>query len=250
MTGEFMDAAAGFPGPFRLLVRGKSGSTNDDLQALAKDGAEEGLVLMALEQTAGRGRRGAVWFSPPGESLAFSILLRPAEPKALWPRFALVAGLSVAQALESFGPACGIKWPNDVWIGGRKVAGILVEAGEGHVVVGIGVNVNNRRFPDEVAASATSLRIETGLAHSGPEVLAAVIRRFAVHCREIDRGFAEIVRAVRERCVLAGQRVSLIASGGRETGTVESIAPDGGLLLRTGDGVRHLMQADEIRLLA
>jgi len=250
MTGEFKDAAAGFPDPFRLLVRGISASTNDDLESLAGDGAGDGLVLLALEQTAGRGRRGAPWFSAPGESLAFSILVRPDEPKALWPRLALAAGLAVAQALESFGPACGIKWPNDVWIGGRKVAGILVEAGQDHVVVGIGLNVNTHRFPGEVAAIATSLRMETGITHSRPEVLAAVIRRFATHRQAINQGFPEIIRAVSERCVLSGRRVSLLTAKGRVTGTVESIAPGGELLLRTDGGIRRLMQADEIRILA
>src|SRR5512134_2109839 len=163
MTDDFTGIASEFPDPFRLLIRETAGSTNDELRALAAAGSPDGLVLLALQQTAGRGRRGAAWFCPAGESLAFSILVRPAEPKALWPRLALAAGLAVAEAAESFGPPAGIKWPNDVWIGRRKVAGILVEAGPDFAIVGIGLNVHTTSFPAEVSEIATSLRIASGL---------------------------------------------------------------------------------------
>lgn len=250
MIEELSAAASGFPDPFRLMVREASTSTNDDLRRLAEEGAKDGLVLLALCQTAGRGRRGAVWFSPPGESLAFSVLLRPAEPKALWPRLALCAGLAVAEAIESFGPAAGIKWPNDVWIAGRKVAGILVEAGSGHVVVGIGLNVSACQFPAEIAGLATSLRIETGIDHPAGEVLAAVIRRLAVHSKHLDASFGTTIDAVRRRCELTGHEVSFMTAAGPRSGIVEGIAPGGELLVREGREVRKFMQADEIRILA
>ncbi|MFZ9937083.1 MAG: biotin--[acetyl-CoA-carboxylase] ligase [Luteolibacter sp.] len=250
MSEDFSTAAATFPDPFRLMVREASTSTNDDLRRLAEEGAKDGLVLLALRQTAGRGRRGAAWFSPPGESLAFSVLLRPAEPKALWPRLALCAGLAVAEAIESFGPAAGIKWPNDVWIAGRKVAGILVEAGTGHVVVGIGLNVGARQFPDEIANLATSLRIETGIDPPVAEVLSAVIRRLAIHRKHLDASFGNTIEAVRSRCVLSGHEVSFLTAAGPRSGIVEGIAPGGELLVREGRELRKFMQADEIRILA
>lgn len=249
MTDEFNDAAAGFPDPFRLLVRESATSTNDELRALAESGAGEGLVLLALNQTAGRGRRGAAWFSAPGESLAFSIMVRPDEPKALWPRLALATGLAVAEAVECFGPAAGVKWPNDVWIGRRKVAGILVEAGSDYVIAGIGINVNARIFPDEIASIATSLSLETLMQTPRGEVLAAIVRGFARHCRNIGSGFDELLDGVRQRCVLTGRRVSLTDSKGPRTGVVEGIAPGGELLLRTDAGVERLIQADEVRIL-
>jgi len=249
MRDEFQNAAAGFPDPFRLLVRETAASTNDELRALAEGGAPDGLVLLALQQTAGRGRRGATWFSPPGESLAFSILLKPSEPKALWPRLALAAGLAVAEAAESFGPAAGIKWPNDVWIGRRKVAGILVEAGKDYAIVGIGMNVNSSAFPPEVAEIATSLRIETSLQHPRHEVLAAIIRNFARRSREIGPDFDQLLDSVRQRCVLSGHRVSLTTSSGPRQGVIEGIAPGGELLLRTETGLERLIQADEVRIL-
>lgn len=249
MTDDFPAAAAGFPDPFRLMVRETAGSTNDEVRLLAQNGAPGGLVLLALQQTAGRGRRGAAWFSPPGESLAFSILVRPEEPKALWPRLALATGLAVAEAVESFGPAPGIKWPNDVWIGKRKVAGILVEAGRDFAVVGIGLNVNTREFPAEVADIATSLRAETGRDLLRHEVLAAIIRRFARRQSQIGADFDEVMEAVRQRCVLTGHRVSFTTSRGPGQGTVEGIAPGGELMLRSPAGLEHLVQADEIRIL-
>ena len=246
---DFTEAAANFPEPFRLLVRESVGSTNDEVRALAQAGAADGLIVLAQHQTAGRGRRGAAWFSPAGESLAFSILVRPEEPKALWPRLALAAGLAVAEAVETFGPQAGIKWPNDVWIGQRKVAGILVEAGSDFAVVGIGLNVNTTGFPPEVSEIATSLRIETSRMLSRAEVLGAIIRKFAVRRQQIGRDFSDLISAVRQRCVLTGNRVTLTSASGPQVGIVEGIADGGELMFRSGQGLELLIQADEVRLL-
>ena len=244
-----METAAGFPEPFRLLVRDSVESTNDEVRVLAQAGAPDGLVLLAERQTAGRGRRGAAWFSPEGESLAFSILVRPQEPKAVWPRLALAAGLAVAEAVESFRLQAGIKWPNDVWIGQRKVAGILVEAGSDFAVVGIGLNVNSTEFPSEVAEIATSLRIEAAQNFASAEVLGKIIRKFAFRRNQIENGFDALVSAVQLRCVLTGKRVTLTTASGPRVGTVEGIAASGELLLRTANGLERLIQADEVRLL-
>lgn len=249
MNDDFASAAARFPDPFRLLLRDKAGSTNDELRALAENGAPDGLVLLAMEQTAGRGRRGAVWFAPPGESLAFSILVRPEEPKALWPRLALATGLAVAEAAEAFGVAAGIKWPNDVWFSGRKAAGILVEAGRDFVIVGIGLNVNTTGFPDAVADIATSLKLETGTETPRPEVLAGIVNRFASRRTGIGLGFPDLMESVRERCVLHGRRISLQTAQGAMEGIAAGISDSGELLLRTAEGTRALIQADEVRII-
>lgn len=246
---DFNAAAADFPDPFRLLIRESTESTNDEVRTLAQAGAPEGLVVLAERQTAGRGRRGAAWFSPAGESLAFSILLRPEEPKALWPRLALAAGLAVAEAVEVFGGQAGIKWPNDVWIGQRKVAGILVEAGSNFAVVGIGLNVNTTGFPAEVLEIATSMKMEISRNLCRAEVLAAVIRKFSARRRQIDFDFEALVSAVRLRCVLTGKRVTLSTASGPRTGIVEGIAAGGELLLRSESGLERLIQADEVRVL-
>lgn len=249
MPEDFTEAASTFPDPFRLLIRETVASTNDELRALALAGAHGGLVILALQQTAGRGRRGAAWFSPAGESLAFSILIRPDEPQALWPRLALAAGLAVAEAVESFGPAAGIKWPNDVWIRGRKVAGILVEAGKDFAIVGIGLNVNTTAFPAEVAEIATSLHIEADQTLSRAEVLGAIIRRFALRHLQIGADFNALLDSIRQRCVLSGHQVSLTTSSGPRQGIVDGIAPGGELLLRTPTGLERLIQADEVRII-
>lgn len=249
MNDDFASAAARFPDPFRLLVRERAGSTNDELRALAENGAPDGLVLLAQEQTAGRGRRGAAWFAAPGESLAFSILVRPEEPKALWPRLALATGLAVAEAAEAFGVSAGIKWPNDVWFSGRKAAGILVEAGRDFVIVGIGLNVNTTGFPAAVANIATSLKLETGNDTPRAEVLAGIVGRFAARRTGIGLGFPDLMEGVRERCVLHGRRISLQTAQGPLEGTAAGISDSGELLLRTQEGTRALIQADEVRIL-
>lgn len=246
---DFTAVAADFPESFRLLIRESLESTNDEARSLAQAGSPDGLIVLAERQTAGRGRRGAAWFSPDGESLAFSILLRPGEPKALWPRLAIATGLAVAEALESFQIEAGIKWPNDVWIGQRKVAGILVEAGTDFVVVGIGLNVNSTGFPCEVAEIATSLRIEKSRIFSRAEVLAAVIRKFSMRRLQIDRDFDILIDAVRQRCVLTGKRVSLMTPRGQQRGVVEGISAGGELLFRSKIGLERLIQADEVRLI-
>lgn len=245
---DFTGLAERLPEPLRLLVKDETVSTNDDARALGVAGAADGLVVVARRQTGGRGRRGAAWFSPPGESLAFSVLVRPVEPPALWPRLALAAGLAVAQAVEEFVPLGGIKWPNDVWIGGRKVAGILVEAGHGFAIIGIGINVNAREFPAGLAGTATSLALETGMRIGLPGVLGDILRQLARRRLQIGAEFHEVLEGVRQRCVLAGRAVSLVTASGRLEGTVEGIAPGGELLLRTATGVQRLLQADEVRL--
>ncbi len=249
MSADYSSIGQHLPDPFRLLVKDSVESTNDEVRKLAESGTAEGLIVTALRQTNGRGRRGAAWFSAPGESLAFSILLRPSDPKPLWPRLALAAGLSVAEALEEYIPIVGIKWPNDVWVGGRKIAGILVEAGRDFVVVGIGLNVNTSAFPEAVAGIATSIRAETGRETALPEVLAGVIQRLALRRTQIGSGFQEIIDAIRLRCVLTGNEVSLTTPVGPRTGTVLSISPNGELVLNTAKGIETLMQADEVRIL-
>lgn len=245
----FHEVAADFPEPFRLLVKESVASTNDEIRVLAQAGAPDGLVLLAENQTAGRGRRGSTWFSATCESLAFSILVRPDQPKALWPRLALATGLAVAEAVQSFGLETGIKWPNDVWLGRRKVAGILVEAGQDFAVVGIGLNVNSAEFPPEVAEIATSMRVEASREFSPAAVIREIITRFSLRRLQLGSDFAHVVTAVNERCVLTGKRVTLHAADGPRTGIVEGTAAGGELLLRTETGLQRLIQADEVRLI-
>ena len=246
MSEPWTDTA--LPEGYRLDYRESTGSTNDDARLLGREGAAAGVVVVAGKQEAGRGRRGAAWVCPPGEGLAFTVLLRPSENKALWPRLSLAAGLAVAEGLDRFGIAAEVKWPNDVWVGGKKIAGILVEAGEDFVVAGIGINVGVTEFPEVLADSATSLALECGEAPLLPMVLAAVLERFGVWQSKIGQDFDELMRHFRVRCALTGKEVSLIAADGVLHGTVKGIGDGGELLLQTPAGIRKLVQADEVRV--
>ncbi len=237
------------PDPFRLWLRDRCGSTNDEACRLGEGGAGSGAVVVAGVQTAGRGRRGASWFADPADSLAMSILWRPHAAKPLWPRLALATGLAVAEACERHIPLAGVKWPNDVWINGRKVAGILVEAGADFVVVGIGINVNTRDFPAEIAGRATSLAVECGTTIERAALLAEIISRFACHAAQIDAGFPAIVQGVNHRCVLHGNTVEMTSPSGRLGGRCEGVGPGGELLIRHHNGrLERVIQADDVRL--
>ena len=138
----------------------------------------EGTTVATDHQTHGRGRLGRVWEAPPGTGLLFSVLLRPRPPMALWPELSLVAGDAVAAALrEQTGVAAELSHPNDVLVGGRKVAGILPEATTGRVVLGIGVNVGQTgdQLPPETPKPPTSLRVETDSEWSRAPLLAAIL---------------------------------------------------------------------------
>jgi BirA family biotin operon repressor/biotin-[acetyl-CoA-carboxylase] ligase len=147
-------------------------------QQLVDPEEPEGVTVAADLQTHGRGRLGRTWEAPAGRALLFSVLLRPTPPMALWPELSLVAGEAVAAALgEETGVSAHLSHPNDVLIGGKKVAGILPEASEGRVVLGIGVNVGQSadELPRETPKPATSLRVETGREWSRAPLLAAIL---------------------------------------------------------------------------
>ncbi|MFK7851545.1 MAG: biotin--[acetyl-CoA-carboxylase] ligase [Akkermansiaceae bacterium] len=243
----FDDVAAQMPDPFRLLWKESVSSTNDALRVLAEQGMGEGLVLVAEEQTKGRGRRGADWFSPMGESLAVSVLLRPVDPKEFWCRLSLAAGLAVAETLERFVPMAEIKWPNDVLIDGKKIAGILVEAGKDFVIVGIGINVNTEEFPEGLLA--TSLKIERGGEEiAREEVLSSLVEHLARHSTKIGSDFADLLESVREHCFLRDKRVTLNCADKVCEGVVRGIGPAGELLLDRGGIVERVFQANEVRV--
>jgi BirA family transcriptional regulator, biotin operon repressor / biotin---[acetyl-CoA-carboxylase] ligase len=244
---DFQHIAAQLPDPFRLLWRESVGSTNDELRILGEQGMAEGLVLVADEQTAGRGRRGAAWISPKGENLAFSILLKPMVPKALWHRLSLVTGLAVAETLENDAALAEIKWPNDIKVGGKKIAGILVEAGKDFVIIGIGININSTNFPDELVA--TSLHELTGRMYSRAEVLQEVVSRMSRYADQINQGYADVLKSIRERCALTGHFVSYFIADQRREGMVRGIGSGGELMVETDGKIEALVQADEVRIL-
>ncbi len=214
-------------------------STNERARELAANGAPHGTLVTADEQTAGRGRQGRSWTAPPRSAVLMSLLLR--ELDALLP---LAAALAVCEACEEEGRvACQVKWPNDVWIDRRKVAGILVEGRpqEGWAVLGIGLNVDiaEAQFPPELRDTATSLLIADG-ARPLDEVLELLVdglRRWLV------APAADVLTAWRQRDALKGERV-----GWREGEGVAAGIDDSGALLVDTDTGRVALDAGEVHL--
>lgn len=231
------------------------GSTNDAARALADGGAPHGTLVLAEEQTAGRGRSGRAWSSPAGLGVWMSMVARPAALPApgLLP---ILVGLAAAEAVDAFvRPATAqVKWPNDLQLAGRKIAGILCEgswdgATPGAVIVGIGLNVLHAPddFPGEVRETATSLRTVAGWAPPRADVAGAVASAVA---RALARPPAQLtgalLDALRRRDALEGRSVRV--TGAMETeGTAMGITPAGALLVRTREGVLQTITSGTVR---
>lgn len=220
------------------------GSTNDIALEMARSGAPEGTVVTARSQSKGRGRRGREWFDKPGESILMSVILRPKLPLNRYSELAFVAAVALAQCLSgSFGVEPALKWPNDVLIGGRKVAGILVEAGQGAAIVGVGVNVNQSEFPPELAGEATSVAIEAG---SGLDVDALTQALIDSLFAAYQLPFEEILTRWRKYMWGLGCSVDVVTEGVTVSGTIAGIDSDGALLLDQAGGVRRIVAADAV----
>jgi len=219
-------------------------STNRVAKEMAENGAPHGTVVFADAQTAGRGRMGRRWESPAGKNLYVSLLLRPSVPTVDAPRLALVAGVALADAVEALGVPAALKWPNDLYCGGRKAAGILAEMasdpdGVRHVVIGVGLNVNvvEDDFPPDLRGTATSLRIRAGKVFRRVDILVRLLDAFGARYAEFIRGgFASLRDGWDRRDFLRGRRVLLRRQGGEGWGTADGLdmvgalrfLPDGG----------------------
>jgi BirA family transcriptional regulator, biotin operon repressor / biotin---[acetyl-CoA-carboxylase] ligase len=224
-------------------------STNRYLLETARGSAPDGLVAVADVQTAGRGRLDRRWEAPSGSSLLVSVLLRPGTgdggPDA--GRAVMAAGIALARAVDRVaGVAVGLKWPNDLVAGDRKLAGILAEREGDALVVGAGCNVNWESFPPELAATATACNLEAGRAVDREALLEAYLQALAA---ALDGGDA-ILDAYRERLTTLGRRVRVERPGGDHLiGTATAVADDGTLHVLDDDGVDHtVIAADVIHL--
>jgi len=245
------DRALGLP---RLHLR-RTDSTNNRARELAARGAPHGTLVTAVEQTAGRGRQGRSWVAPPGSSLLCSLLVRE------WPRLLpLATGVAVAETCDALlaaappaarvGERALIKWPNDVLLGQRKVAGILIEARpqDRWAVIGVGLNV--ALDPDMLSAE---LRGRVGTLGLGPEAVELALTRLLERLERwleptIDED--ELLRAVRARDALGGRAIAWQGSRGRPgRGTVVGIGDDGALLVETESGERLALDGGEVHLL-
>lgn len=224
----------------RLVLLDRTASTNDDALRLGREGAPDGTVVLAEQQSRGRGRLGRSWVSAPRRNLYMSVLLRPVIAPVDAPQLSLVAGLALARAVEELGVEAQIKWPNDIVVGGRKLAGILTEIEAeadrvGHVVVGMGLNVNSQasEFPAELQSRATSLRDQLGAPLSRAMVLATVMRNFE-SCLDVfvDGGFAPLAAAWQQRSSLQGRDVEIVGVASSWRGRCAGIDWDGALLVQ------------------
>lgn len=222
--------------------------------AWAASGAPHGAAVVAEHQTGGRGRHGRVWADTPGESLMLSLVLRPALRSERVGLVGLAGGLAVAEAAARFGVAATLKWPNDVRVDGRKLAGVLAEASwsaaRPTVILGIGMNVRQASFPPTLADRATSLHRVTGRPVERLAPLAPLLDRLAVHLAEAEDAPRRLVRAVEARMEGIGETVAVGFPGLDRPpleGVVLGLAPDGALRLDTDAGETHV-RAGEVTL--
>ncbi len=228
-----------------IQVYRETTSTNDIIEKLARDGVREGVVVFAESQTRGRGRLGRKWVSPANKGLWFSILLRPHLHPQESTQLTVASATALRRAiLNTTELKPEIKWPNDILIGGKKVAGILTELRAEldrvhHITLGIGVDVNvaAAELPAEIRSIATSLMVEAGTEISRVELAAAIIRELDKdYCRVCNGEFSEVADEWEAGCATIGRNVKVHMGDRTISGRAESLDDDGALLVRTEHG--------------
>lgn len=235
MTGlDLVRIRAEFPGRSIQHYR-KVPSTMDVAAELAI-----GSVVLADEQTAGQGRHGHSWHSEAGAGVYCSMVMETA------PVLTLALGLATQHAIqEAAGIACDLRWPNDVMLGGRKVAGILVQLVEGKAIAGIGINVNHASFPAELAGEATSLRLHAGRALDGSAILIALLNAVGNFASEDQEAILRLF--THASSYAAGRRVTVQQADGVISGITAGLDPAGFLIVRKDDGTDTLILAGGVR---
>jgi len=230
-------------GGFRVEHHAEVDSTNRLVLERARSGAEPGLVVVADHQTAGRGRLDRRWESPPGSSLLVSVLLAGGADATAAHRAVVAVAVALAEAVgDVAGVDVGIKWPNDLVVGDRKLAGVLAEVDGGALVVGAGCNVNWDAFPPDLASTATSCNVEAGRAVDRDALLDAFLARLAAHLAAPDA----TLDAYRERLVTIGRRVRVERAGDVLVGDAHALDDDGALVVRDDTGTDHLVVAGDV----
>jgi BirA family biotin operon repressor/biotin-[acetyl-CoA-carboxylase] ligase len=236
-----------------IIYRDSIDSTNDLAKQLAAEGAPEGTLVLAEEQTVGKGRRGRAWHSPAGANLLFTVLLRPAvQPDRVF-ALTMILVLAAVEALKTLtGLAVRIKWPNDLYAGRKKLAGILTEFSvRGRdvdwVVLGLGLNVS--WYPEELSAQATSILAETGISVPRNKLLVETLRVFEVYYKEILAGnIGPFHKKWNESCFILGKPVFIDSEKERVAGKALRIDPDGALVIETKEGTIQRFVAGDVSL--
>lgn len=230
----------------RVFYFDRTGSTNDELSRLAREGAGEGTLVIAEQQTAGRGRRGRTWHSPAGTGLWCSLLVRP--PASLAPSLVpLLLGLAIARGIRACaGAPALLKWPNDVLIGGGKVAGILCEAGPGGLLAGFGINVNQEAFPPDLPA-ATSIHLQAGVSVDRGSLLRALLEEAErLYLDACAQGPIPLIASALPLLSTLGRWVEVQLEGASLRGLALGLEPDGALVLEEEGGGRRLVRAGDL----
>jgi len=239
-----------------IQVHAELPSTSDHVRELGFSGYPHGTVVFAESQSAGRGRRDNRWASEPAHDLLLSILLRPEVKMECWPRLTTLAALALCRSIEettSLLPA--IKWPNDVYIHGKKTAGILAETFMGSsgafMVLGIGLNVNTTSYPPELHGIATSLTLEMA---GGPATVdrqrlaVSLLRQLNLLLPLWESGYETVVSEVRARSWLLGKPIRALIDGREVTGQASALNEEGHLLMQRADGsLLALTSAEQVR---
>jgi BirA family biotin operon repressor/biotin-[acetyl-CoA-carboxylase] ligase len=243
----------------KIVVRKRAASTMDLAAEYASRGFPEGTVVFALEQTAGRGRFGARWWSPPGASLLFSVALWPRAAQGTPALLTLAGAVSVAEVLRrSYRMDARIRWPNDVVVDGRKIAGVLVETRRTSrlhptVVLGVGLNLNvkRREIPPDLARTATSVLVETGAAADPTAAARSLLRCLdRWYKRLLEKGPGPLIKRWRRLSSTLGKRVVLDEKGRIWRGRVTGITAAGQLAVKLDSGAQHLFRAERTRLVS
>jgi BirA family transcriptional regulator, biotin operon repressor / biotin---[acetyl-CoA-carboxylase] ligase len=232
-------------------------STNDVIEKLARDGVKEGAVVFAESQTRGRGRLGRKWLSPAKKGLWFSVLLRPGGRPEAATRLTVASATALRRAIQvQTGLKPEIKWPNDILVHGKKVAGILTELNAEldqikYVILGIGVDVNmsSTDFPAELRKSATSLKLELGRSVSRANLAVSILRELDNdYARILGGAFASLAEEWAVHCTTLGHEILLRGGDRQIRGRAESLGEDGALLLRTEHGHLERVVAGDVTL--
>lgn len=241
----------------RIKLLTSVSSTQEEARHLAEEGAPHGTLVLAEEQTAGRGRQGRQWYSPPGKGIWMSLLLRPdRQPVSIAPQLTLLTAVAVCRAVRKFGVDAGIKWPNDILVDGRKLCGILVESVAEdelirYAIAGIGIDVNLQRedIPQELLPKVTSVQIASGRRIERTELIGAVLMEMEqLYQLYTEKGFAPIAHLWEALSVTLGRQITVLTPDGEVTGKAIALEENGTLILQENSGNTRTIFSGEVQL--
>jgi BirA family transcriptional regulator, biotin operon repressor / biotin---[acetyl-CoA-carboxylase] ligase len=226
-------------------------STNEEIKRNLAENLPEGAVVIANHQTQGRGRQGRSWHSEPGTGLYLSTLLRPDLPLENLACITLMAGVATLSAIKHHASAT-LKWPNDILINGKKLAGILCECvvesgGSPAVILGIGINLNHTRMPENIQDTATSLKLETGLNVDHTDMAFSLLQSLNFEYSGFLQGkYEALIHKWTEQSDMFGKTVTVYQKGKALVGIALGLNPQGKLILQTPEGEQHILDSGEV----